>query len=206
MICVVVSVRFLLIFVVRIIDVWLPIRRTPPPPCIRRTSKWPWIASEPNSVTGGTDGSDLPWFSRTNWKTAAERLPPSSSLKYKFNYPVITYFWWGVDGRMEYNNDNRRDLLEMIRLEFVDLLSVIQSSAPSCSSPWRRKPSIHWHSKSLLAVDPASTTCGTVNPLSFGHQKGMFPWIFYFGLTVTHHLNVLNYDQWRQDVNRTVFE
>jgi hypothetical protein len=113
---------------------------------------------------------------------------------------------WGVDGRVECNNDNRRDLLEMIRLEFVDLLSVIQSSAPSCSSPWRRKPSIHWHSKSLLAVDPASTTCGTVNPLSFGHQKGIFPLIFYFGLTVTHHLNVLNYDQWRQDVNRTVFE
>jgi hypothetical protein len=87
---------------------------------------------------------------------------------------------WGVDGRVECNNDNRRDLLEMIRLEFVDLLSVIQSSAPSCSSPWRRKPSIHWHSKSLLAVDPASTTCGTVNPLSFGHQKRNFSINFLF--------------------------
>ena len=50
----------------------------------------------------------------------------------------------------------------MFRLEFVDLLSVTQSSALLCSSPWKRKPNIHWHKKWLFDVDPASTTCGTV--------------------------------------------
>jgi hypothetical protein len=47
-----------------------------------------------------------------------------------------------------------------------------------------------WNSKSLV----------------FRPSTRNFPINFLFCLTVTHHLNVLNYDQWRQDVNRTVFE
>lgn len=67
----------------------------------------------------------------------------------------------------------------MFRLEFVDLLSVTQLSALLCSSPWKRKPNIHWHKKWLFDVDPASTTCGTVTKIMnnniFIHR---FIWIF----------------------------
>lgn len=41
---------------------------------------------------------------------------------------------------------------------------------------------------------------------SAGQTNGIFINSLLDRLTVTHHLNVLNYDQWRQDVNRTVFE
>lgn len=49
-----------------------------------------------------------------------------------------------------------------IRLESAVSLWVTQSSALSCSSPWKRMPNCQWHQRLSLAVGLASTTCGTV--------------------------------------------